>query len=178
MISSAGLGYFCPFPTMFSEDVCFSASNTVCIREMVGNFFPFPTMFPKDVCFSASKTVCIREMVGYFFLFPQYFWKMSALSASNTNYWGRVSTEQNKSHVTMFAMVYFNPSPHTYNIVAKGEIAHHEQILLLAQCFQLYSITVLSFINRKLPYFGLNVFISRLLQICCMWEKVKAVCCL
>ena len=26
------------------------------------------------------------------------------------------------------------------NIVTKGEIAHHEQFLLLSQCFQLYSI--------------------------------------
>ena len=34
------------------------------------------------------------------------------------------------------------------NIVAKGEITHAEQYLLLAQCFQIYSLIVLSFIER------------------------------
>ena len=43
-------------------------------------------------------------------------------------------------------------------IVTKGEIANNEQILLMRQCFQIYSIIILSFTGH---YF---------LQICCMKE--------
>ena len=57
------------------------------------------------------------------------------------------------------------------NIVAKGEIAHNKQFLHLPQYFQLCVII-------KLP---LNVILKnvtgcfrrRLLQICCMWKRVK-----
>ena len=41
------------------------------------------------------------------------------------------------------------------NIVANEEIVHHEQFLLLPQCFQLHSIIVLSFI--EVSYFELNL---------------------
>ena len=73
----------------------------------------------------------------------------------------------------------FPPFPHTgfltplhqknfENIVAKGELAHIENFLLLLQCFQLYPMLLFSHID--FPYFCLQ---SRLLQICCMWKSVN-----
>ena len=58
-------------------------------------------------------------------------------------------------------------------IVAKEEIAHYEQFLLLPQCFQIYSILkiLLSFL-KIFHIFAYVYFKSRLLQICCMWERV------
>ena len=63
------------------------------------------------------------------------------------------------------------PFPHNYilllttlsfeKIVTKGEIAHDEQFHLFPQFFQLYLIVI-----------NLN-FKSRLLQVCCRWNRVK-----
>ena len=55
--------------------------------------------------------------------------------------------------------------------MAKGEIAHDEQFLILPQCFQLYFI-----LNVRLQRFLMSLpryFQSCLLQMCCMWERVK-----
>ena len=49
------------------------------------------------------------------------------------------------------------------NIVVKGGIAHNEQLLILPQCFKLYSISVLSF-YREFP----NSFLGNVFKaICC-----------
>ena len=53
----------------------------------------------------------------------------------------------------------------------RTKIAHNEQFLLLPQRFHLYSIIVLSFIN--IVHSFARSFLNRLLQISCMWEKVK-----
>ena len=58
------------------------------------------------------------------------------------------------SHLTTFG-----------NIVAKGAIANNDGFLLLAQYFQLYSITLLSYI--EISIYLLRDFQSHLLQICC-----------
>ena len=56
------------------------------------------------------------------------------------------------------------------NIVTKGEIAHDVRFLILPQCFQLYSIVVLSFIGFR--YFCLYVFQIICCRFCCTYEKV------
>ena len=53
----------------------------------------------------------------------------------------------------------------------KEEIAQNEQFHLFSPCSQLYSIIVFSF-KRDVPCFCLDVFQSRLLQMCCMWENI------
>ena len=58
------------------------------------------------------------------------------------------------------------------NIVAKGEIVHGEQFPLLPQCFQLYLMFKLSDLWRYFTFLPI-CFQSRLLQIYCMWERVK-----
>ena len=58
------------------------------------------------------------------------------------------------------------------NMVAKGEIAHDEQFLLWPQCFQLY-LTIQLFFMEIFRFLSLG-FQSHLLQICCMWNRVKA----
>ena len=57
-------------------------------------------------------------------------------------------------------------------ILIKGEIAQNRQFLLLPQCFQLFSVIRPSFIETFHSVI-LNCLQSRLLQICCMWERVK-----
>ena len=64
-------------------------------------------------------------------------------------------------------------------IVAKGEIAHDEQFLLLLQCFQLYSIIIFSF-KEIVFYIHLDVF----KVICCRlvvcgkgFKHIKNICC-
>ena len=58
------------------------------------------------------------------------------------------------------------------NIAAKEEIAHDEQFLLLQQCFQLLVIGY-PFNYLEIFHFLTKYVQSRLLQICCMWERVK-----
>ena len=55
--------------------------------------------------------------------------------------------------------------------MAKGEIAYDEQFLLLPQCFQLYLIIILKFVENVhiLPLRSQNP----LLQIYCTWERLK-----
>ena len=59
------------------------------------------------------------------------------------------------------------------NIVTKDEIAQNEPFLLWPQCFQLMPVS-------KPSYIKIFVFLIRcvqicLLQICCMWERVKKI---
>ena len=56
--------------------------------------------------------------------------------------------------------------------VSNGSIAHQEQFLLLPLCFTLYSIVLLLSFTESCPIFYL-MFSSVLLQISCMWERVK-----
>ena len=50
----------------------------------------------------------------------------------------------------------------------KREIAHHEKFLLLPQCYQRYSVIILSFKE----IFNILKLISHLLQICCIGARV------
>ena len=55
------------------------------------------------------------------------------------------------------------------NIMAKEEISQNEQFLLLPQCFQCEIFFTFLYLGFQFLYLG---FQSRLLQICCMWERI------
>ena len=57
------------------------------------------------------------------------------------------------------------------NIVAKGEIARDEQYLPLPHCFK--SIEQLYFYMYKVSIFLPRCVHSHLLQMCCVWGRVK-----
>ena len=90
----------------------------------------------------------------------------------------RVKTKETGGRVRQIGL--FNPFPPAKrilthlqqttfdNIAAKGEIVQYEQFPLWPQCFQLFSLIILSMFSH-------DCFWKRLLQIYCMWERVNFV---
>ena len=85
---------------------------------------------------------------------------------------------------SVFRCYVFNPFPqtdaccricsirHCDNIVAKGEIATNDIFLNMPQCFELYYITSLPFI--EIFHISAYIFLGRLRRTCCKWERVKS----